>query len=48
MIRVSELKQTEINIVFYEKESERHGGAEGRGVTGRGDSARDSQKERYL
>lgn len=32
MIRASELKQAEINIVFHEKEEERGDGAQGHGV----------------
>ena len=48
MIRVSELKQTEINIVFYERRRERCNGAKGRRVSGRRDSRRESQKEEYL
>lgn len=48
MIRVSELKQTEINIVFYEEERERRDGDKGHWVGGRWDTGKDSQKGKYL
>lgn len=48
MIRVSELKQTEINIVFYEKEREDATGPRDRESAEGEIAAKDSWKEKYL